>query len=151
MKSWSDSSRENNTIIEAGIFANAVFRRDKFLTSRGYQNPVHRCVFVDRDKLPLAWPIGENGQPLQMIGVVLDLDRYVGERIRVGKSDNIGGCGRSGILKYTDFGDGDSIDSPYGYSIDTDPDFYFGIAEVHSVSRFKDDEGTQIKVQLSIK
>lgn len=149
MKSWSDSSRENNTIIEAGIFANAIFRRDKFLPSRGFQSPGHRCVFVDRDKLPAEWPIGENGQPLAMIGVVLDLDRYVGQRIRVGKSDNIGGCGRSGILRYTEW-DG-SVDGLEGYSIDTDPDFYFGIAEVHSVSRFKDDEGTQIKVQLSIK
>jgi hypothetical protein len=93
--------------------------------------------------------MGENGQPLAMIGMVLDLDRYVGQRIRVGKSDNIGGCGRSGILRYTEW-DG-ANDSQSGYSIDTDPDFYFGIAEVHSVSRFKDDEGTQIKVQLSIK
>ena len=148
MKSWSDNSSENNMIIEKGIYVDAVFRRDDFLRSSGYQSPADRCVFIDRDRLPAEWPMNDDGQPLTMIGVVLDLTRYVGQKIRVAKFDNQGGCGQCGTLLYTEWsGSG----SNSGFSIDSDPTFFFGIADVQTVNRFGDDEGTQIRIWLSRK
>ena len=148
MKSWSDNSSENNMIIDQGIHADAVFRRNEFLHTSGYQSPTARCVFVDRDKLPSEWPMDDDGHPLTMIGVVLDLDRYVGQKIRVAKCGNEGGCGRCGTLLYTSW---DEFDSSSGFSIDSDPTFFFGIADVKEVSTFEDDEGTQIRIGLSTK
>ena len=141
MKSWSDSARDNNMIIEKGIHTDAVFRRNTYTRSSGYESPANRCVFVDRDKLPAEWPM-EDGQPLTMIGMVLDLDRYIGQKIRIAKCDNPDGCGQCGTLLYSEYD---------GFSIDTDPDFFFGIADVRTVSRFKDDEGTQIRIRLFTK
>ena len=140
MKSWSDSSGENNKIIESGISAICVFRIDKALPSKGFESPSHRCVFVERDKIPEQWPVGENGKPLDLIGIEVNLDTYVGKRIRVAKSNNSNGIGLSGTLEYSEYD---------GYSIDTDPHFYFGTGDIHSVSHFKDNEGTEIRIKLS--
>lgn len=148
MKHWSDSP-SNHMLIERGIFAFAVFRRDKFELTKGFTSHEQRCIFVDRDKLPAEWPIGENGQPLTMIGVTLDIDRYIGQRVRIARASNTQGCGKSGILNWTEY-NYEEDEQPYGFSIDTEPNIYFGMGDVLSVSRFKDDEGTLIRIHLSI-
>lgn len=148
MKHWSDSP-SNHMLIERGIFAFAVFRRDVNLRTQGFESPMERCVLVDRDKLPVEWPIGKDGKPLTMIGVTLDIDRYIGQRVRIARASNTQGCGKSGILSWTEY-NYEEHGQPYGFSIDTEPNMYFGMGDVLSVSRFKDDEGTLIRIQLSI-
>jgi hypothetical protein len=66
----------------------------------GYEK---RLVFIPRDEFnPESWPMDGNGKRAELIGILPNLDPYVGKEVRIAKFDNQEGCGAVAVLEFNE-------------------------------------------------